>query len=440
MESNLAKRAAAAKNAKNTSELLIIYNTAHSRPSSIGNLDLVNIGIALRDSGLSKESKSIFSLGIRKSPDYIPFRYELAIQHFREGSHLKALNMLKEVHKIAPSDIRTVLLLYRILTIAGGYCEANLILDSFDLRTNKISDEQLGLLSIEIAFNRYYQSTPPRLALESLRRLKMSRRYLDADRVYEMILMAIRDKQPFSLIRAGDGEGAFLRQSTSVELLNASLFQYCRNDRARVWIGENKLTSAHLDQLLMINDAIDSATICGIPYTSWLEHELRIGSICGIVSLSNLALHDYKEMQLLCDQRIHVDLYKGGYLHKLLNPSTDIGIISCHTNLRDIISKDFNIRDIEYYFTTGELGHSALLPKDSFGIPHFPGQFNDIIGSLSRPLNGKLFLVAAGILGKFYCKTIKDNGGIAIDIGSIADKLSGCNTRPGMQSLGIAQK
>ncbi len=31
--------------------------------------------------------------------------------------------------------------------------------------------------------------------------------------------------------------------------------------------------------------------------------------------------------------------------------------------------------------------------------------------ALDRPLNGKLFLVAGGILGKFYCGRIKGSGG-----------------------------
>ncbi len=52
--------------------------------------------------------------------------------------------------------------------------------------------------------------------------------------------------------------------------------------------------------------------------------------------------------------------------------------------------------------------------------------------ALDRPLNGKLFLVAGGILGKFYCGRIKGSGGVAIDVGSLVDMWMGAETRPGM--------
>jgi hypothetical protein len=41
-----------------------------------------------------------------------------------------------------------------------------------------------------------------------------------------------------------------------------------------------------------------------------------------------------------------------------------------------------------------------------------------------------VFLVAAGILGASYCNRIKQLGGIAINIGSVADVWAGVVTRP----------
>jgi hypothetical protein len=97
--------------------------------------------------------------------------------------------------------------------------------------------------------------------------------------------------------------------------------------------------------------------------------------------------------------------------------------------------KVFSLSSIEYHFISGELGHKNYLPDEAINGKHYPDQFNTINCSISRPLNGKLFLVAAGILGKFYCHTIKRNGGIALDIGSIADGWMNCDTRPGLGKL-----
>jgi hypothetical protein len=42
-----------------------------------------------------------------------------------------------------------------------------------------------------------------------------------------------------------------------------------------------------------------------------------------------------------------------------------------------------------------------------------------------------LFLVAGGLLGKFYTATIRRHGGIALDVGSLVDAWTGRHTRPG---------
>ena len=60
---------------------------------------------------------------------------------------------------------------------------------------------------------------------------------------------------------------------------------------------------------------------------------------------------------------------------------------------------------------------------------HFPDYFNDLCSSISVAYKGEVFLVAAGFLGKIYCNIIKEQGGIALDIGSAADYWLNYNTR-----------
>jgi len=45
------------------------------------------------------------------------------------------------------------------------------------------------------------------------------------------------------------------------------------------------------------------------------------------------------------------------------------------------------------------------------------------------PRPGAVFLVAGGLLGKLYCARVRQLGGIALDIGAIADAWMGYNTR-----------
>jgi len=62
--------------------------------------------------------------------------------------------------------------------------------------------------------------------------------------------------------------------------------------------------------------------------------------------------------------------------------------------------------------------------------PHYPDGFAEVTRALTaetRP--GEVVLVAAGILGKAYCATVRAAGGIALDIGSAADHWCGHATR-----------
>ena len=51
------------------------------------------------------------------------------------------------------------------------------------------------------------------------------------------------------------------------------------------------------------------------------------------------------------------------------------------------------------------------------------------MGELEVPYRGAVFLVAGGLLGKIYCHRIRELGGIALDIGALADAWVGINTR-----------
>jgi hypothetical protein len=48
-------------------------------------------------------------------------------------------------------------------------------------------------------------------------------------------------------------------------------------------------------------------------------------------------------------------------------------------------------------------------------------------------------LVAAGILGKIYCDVIRAAGGVAVDIGHVADLWAGRETRSYDQAELVAQ-
>jgi hypothetical protein len=63
---------------------------------------------------------------------------------------------------------------------------------------------------------------------------------------------------------------------------------------------------------------------------------------------------------------------------------------------------------------------------------HYPEHFARICAQIMEQRPGTVYLVAAGLLGKYYCHLAKVNDGISIDIGSVADIWMGQKSRPGI--------
>ena len=66
-------------------------------------------------------------------------------------------------------------------------------------------------------------------------------------------------------------------------------------------------------------------------------------------------------------------------------------------------------------------GHYTWRGENGYG--QFPKLYKYVEEKIfSMPeFSGKLFLVGAGIFGKYYCALIKSMGGVALDVGSVFD-------------------
>jgi hypothetical protein len=107
-----------------------------------------------------------------------------------------------------------------------------------------------------------------------------------------------------------------------------------------------------------------------------------------------------------------------------------VGLITCYEELGGKIKSAHGVKEIGAYIVPMQ----ASIAKKNSDIGHYPEVFRKTIDSVSVPFPGALFIVAAGILSKPYCRRIKDLGGVAIDVGSSADVWMGVRSRPGMTS------
>lgn len=178
---------------------------------------------------------------------------------------------------------------------------------------------------------------------------------------------------------------------------------------------------------------IAGASMVGIPYESWIRHEYSISSLRGVPSLVNVYRHMARVSisKKICSQHIHLDLYNDGYLLPLIRAADNVRVISCLPEVAERLKDRLELSSVILYLIPPEQGSKHILGQNGCEGNHFPEVFDFIRSKLTGEVAGQVFLVAAGILGKFYCETIKAYGGIALDVGSLVDGWVGRETRPG---------
>lgn len=254
----------------------------------------------------------------------------------------------------------------------------------------------------------------------------------DAIAVARRILKAVRAGVPLSLVRLGDGEGNLLPYRDA----HRAFVEMDFRTTVRAWWGEPVNAMAHYyDLQRMLINAIDNADIIGIPDL----YRLSAGAEQSKNSRGLVACLDYVERgatknrqwaqgKLVTSCHVHQALAYWHLWDVLIPQFGTAHIITCHPDLASRASERFQIRIASVLLIPAEAKYSSAFGVGS-AASHFPARFQEILQELDVPQHGQIYLVAAGVLGKLYCEAVRRNGGIAVDIGSVADEWAGYDTR-----------
>jgi hypothetical protein len=266
---------------------------------------------------------------------------------------------------------------------------------------------------------------------------EVRRRYawVSTSRVAAEIAAAITARRGFALVRLGDGEGVFARVNDEDEARHAALYAANRREWATLLYGEGFDPAAtgydRLVETLMSVSA--EADVVGVPYPAWLAHEYAISSTRGVPCLLNvhrwLLAHEVAPRPLLCDQAIHIELHRRGLLGPLLRRCDRLSVISSNAALPHLLRRRFGV-DVDLHRIPAERYSGHVRDPEAMAGAHFPDRFEDLMARLAEPHHGRVFVIAAGTLAKFYAAEIKRHGGIALDIGSLADRWVDIASRP----------
>lgn len=251
----------------------------------------------------------------------------------------------------------------------------------------------------------------------------------------EYLKHRIDHKIPTSFIRLGDGEGIFMKYPENLE-------KHQQKDQNKIqftWWKGVLLTEEHSDVIDQFHDAVINADVLGIVPERRIIRSVNPANLNsdsrGILAI----LHNLPILPLVCELytscHAHTDLEQWDLYSYILKDLQSVVIISCHIQIAQYIKERFGIDHVTVYNIPSEKRYEDLFGYDEIKQAHFPDVYYDILDRIKSIEKGQTVLVAAGFLGKVYCDLIKRHGGIALDIGSVADRWSEFATR-GVDELG----
>lgn len=254
--------------------------------------------------------------------------------------------------------------------------------------------------------------------------------------VADFILSRKRKRKPTSCIRISDGEGNLLPLGFGFQV-GEMLVDYGLRKISLMHFGdESVITHNAKDFGSFFTKAIKNADLLGFPNFGTIERgfhtegaKIDVRAVAGN-RLSYLLLH-HMGVERGELEGVHSDAwFSRGLLpfySDLVYGESKIGLISVYPELPSKLRNAFGVSEVEF----------IQVPKQAIFVPHaerkntnhYPDAMTRIKASIRPNLEGQIFFVAAGLLGKRYCDRIKRNGGIAIDIGSIAEIWLGIKAR-----------
>jgi hypothetical protein len=261
----------------------------------------------------------------------------------------------------------------------------------------------------------------------------------------ESVRAAVSGRDPFSLIRLGDGEAVLLSFGDEMWLVDLA-YLHSHWGAERVTLRDVRQVESDLEI------AIQGADIVGIREDlvntqlppDLLERSMsevretvisafrirkeEVDSLRGIGARRLALLHqilsgiEWSESQRFCSAWIHWELLATGALNEILQEVDEVGLITSRPELGELVARRFNLRT-----------RTVIVPDKNVVVPgpgeHVPDRYRTIRSDFDFPA-GTVVLVGAGIPGKVYCQWLKESGCVALDVGSVFDAWVGRASRP----------
>ena len=248
-------------------------------------------------------------------------------------------------------------------------------------------------------------------------------------RLFTKLEEALTEGKGFSIIRLGDGEGRVIAEEgffTDNELLHQTLnyhFGTVSNNQLKMTHGGTWIRRSVSELRDQLAPAIIEADEIGFPvaeYFASARNKVVPGHFGYVAALlSGIAMNPKRQREtIIGTNAFQLAAVDPNFFPRVLSLPKDVSIVG-PWNLLPSLSDALPGLAVGEFIEVQQ--HFSFRDTTSWG--QFP-LHSEITVSRIRSmgdLRSRLFLVAAGILGKIYCQQIKQQGGVAIDIGSVLD-------------------
>lgn len=247
------------------------------------------------------------------------------------------------------------------------------------------------------------------------------------------IAHAIAERRPFSYVRLGDGEARFLlaRKPLLRPGLDAVAAATVGGFIWSIWFGTSidDVPAPLLDRLeLAFDAAVAEADVLGVPIAERLATDRAHAGYLVALERYVAGLPPRAERHWTDASNNLVVEAGDPFFSRLLSGIDFLGVVSPHRELAARLGRRLGIAHVASIVIPGE-GRLGRVEESADRGQHFPAAYERVMRTLEVPRPGAVFLVAGGLLGKIYCNRIRGLGGIALDIGALADAWMGHDTR-----------
>lgn len=253
--------------------------------------------------------------------------------------------------------------------------------------------------------------------------------------VADRVARCVEDERPGSFVRLGDGEGNVLA-TTFAE--HQKLTEECLALSSTRHLGTPDALNEALPELLpAYRSMLRNADVIGFPGPFGVGMMLKRGDpefwrpAQGLIYVHRYLSRFRCELRLRRKSGAPAGFHRGLLPHyERLVRGRRVGIVTCHERLGRALVDGLGAAAVDLR----RVPMQAKYATAGKGAAHWPDRFRELQAELSESVSGGLWLVAAGMLGKVYCETIRAAGGVALDIGHVADVWAGFATRTYDQS------